>query len=297
MDRLAEMRYNAVVVQRNLLADEATTMKRIGLLHHPKLPATQPMAEGMACAAEAQGLDAWIGSTWDEDTVATEIARLDLLVTLGGDGSILRAARMASERGVPVLGVKMGRLGFLAELDPEQWGTALARLLAGEYWLEKRMMLSAEYHRGEECRQYEALNDVVISRGSLARIVRLETHIDGSYLTTYAADGLIVSTATGSTAYALAVGGPILPPQLENILLIPIAPHLSMSRAIVLGQGDEVEVEVHTDHQAILTVDGQFEYDLQDGDWVRVQASPHSSYFVHFQDRAYFYRTLMDRLV
>ena len=272
-------------------------MKRIGLLHHPKLPATQPMAEGMAHAAEAQGLGAWIGSTWDEDAVAAEIARLDLLVTLGGDGSILRAARMASKQGVPVLGVKMGRLGFLAELDPEQWGSALPRLLAGDYWLEKRMMLYAEYHRGEECRQYEALNDVVISRGSLARIVRLETHIDGSYLTTYAADGLIVSTATGSTAYALAAGGPILPPQLENILLIPIAPHLSMNRAIVLGQGDRVEVEVHTDHQAILTVDGQFEYDLQDGDWVTVQASPHRSYFVRFQDRAYFYRTLMERLV
>ena len=272
-------------------------MKRIGLLHHPKLPATQPMAESMARTAEAQGLGAWIGSTWDEDAVAAEIARLDLLVTLGGDGSILRAARMASKQGVPVLGVKMGRLGFLAELDPEQWGAALPRLLTGDYWLEKRMMLYAEYHRGEECRQYEALNDVVISRGSLARIVRLETHIDGSYLTTYAADGLIVSTATGSTAYALAAGGPILPPQLENILLIPIAPHLSMNRAIVLGQGDRVEVEVHTDHQAILTVDGQFEYDLQDGDWVTAQASPHRSHFVRFQDRAYFYRTLMERLV
>ncbi len=272
-------------------------MKRIGLLHHPKLPATQPLAWEMARQAEDLGLDAWIGSTWDEQTVKAEVADLDLLVTLGGDGSILRAARMGAQAGVPVLGVNMGRLGFLTELEPGQWSAALPRLLAGDYWIEERMMLYAEYHRGEECRgQYEALNDVVVSRGSLARMVRLETHIDGSYLTTYAADGLIVSTATGSTAYALAVGGPILPPQLKNILLLPIAPHLSMDRAIVLSQGAVVKVLVHTDHQAILTVDGQFEYELRDSDWVTVQASPHLSRFVRLQDQAYFYRTLMERL-
>jgi len=272
-------------------------MRRIGLLHHPRLPATQPMAVEMARQAGEVGLAAWIGSTWDEEGVSGEIADLDLLVTLGGDGSILRAARMAARWGVPVLGVKMGRLGFLTELEPGQWPAALPRLLAGDYWLEERMMLYAEYHRGEECRgQYEALNDVVVSRGSLARIVRLETHIDGSFLTTYAADGLIVATATGSTAYAFAAGGPVLPPQLKNILLIPIAPHLSMDRAIVLAQGAVVKVLVHTDHQAILTVDGQFEYELRDGDWVTVQASPHLGRFVRFQDQAYFYRTLMERL-
>jgi len=271
-------------------------MKRIGVLHHPKLPATQPVAEQMARETEARGAAAWIGSTWVEEAVASEIAYLGLLVTLGGDGSILRAARMASAYGVPVLGVKMGRLGFLAELEPDQWSVALPKLLAGEYWLEERMMLHAEYHHGEDSRQYEALNDVVVSRGSLARMVRLETYIDDSYLTEYAADGLIVATATGSTAYALAAGGPVLPPELPNILLIPIAAHLSMSRAIVLGQGNTVQIQIHTDHQAILTVDGQFEYTLQDEDWVTVEASPRTSRFVRFQDRGYFYRTLMERL-
>ena len=272
-------------------------IKRIGLLHHPKLPATQILAEIMAREAQAHGLAAWIGSTWAQESVCAEIPDLDLLVTLGGDGSILRAARMACRQGVPVLGVNMGRLGFLAELEPDQWAATLPRLVTGDYWIEERMMLYAEYHRRKECRgQYEALNDVVVSRGSLARIVRLETHIDGSSLTTYAADGLIISTATGSTAYALAVGGPILPPQLRNILLIPIASHLSMDRAIVLPQGAVVKVLIHTDHQAILTVDGQFEYELLDGDRVIIQASPHSSRFVRLQDKAYFYGTLMDRL-
>ncbi|MBN1659721.1 MAG: NAD(+)/NADH kinase [Anaerolineae bacterium] len=268
-------------------------MERIGILHHPKLPRTQPLARSMAARAEALGLSTWLGSTWNEESVRAEIERLDLLLTLGGDGSILRAARMASAHNVPVLGVNMGRLGFLAELEPEEWDSALPRLVAGDFWLEERMMLYAEYHRGDECRGYEALNDVVISRGSLARIVRLETHIDGSFLTTYAADGLIVSTATGSTAYAFAAGGPVLPPQLRNILLIAIAPHLAMDRAIVLSEGAIVKILVHTDHQAILTVDGQFEYELQDGDVVTVQASRNVSRFVRFQDPAYFYRTLM----
>jgi NAD+ kinase len=272
-------------------------MKRIGLLHHPILPASQPLAELMARLAREHGVETWIGSTWDTEAVCREIHDLHLLVTLGGDGSILRAARMACGQGVPVLGVNLGRLGFLTELEPDQWQDALPRLIGGEYWIEERMMLYAEYHRGEQCRgQYEALNDVVVSRGSLARIVRLETHIDGSYLTTYHADGLIVSTATGSTAYALAAGGPILPPELRNILLIPIAPHLSIERAIVLAQGAEVRIQVHTDHQAILTVDGQFEYELLDADWVTVRASPHISRFVRLQDRPYFYRTLMERL-
>jgi NAD+ kinase len=272
-------------------------MKRIGLLHHPKLPSTQPMAEAMARQAEQEGLTVWIGSTWDAPAVLAEIAELDLLVTLGGDGSILRAARMACKQAVPVLGVNMGRLGFLTELLPEQWAERLPRLLAGDYWIEERMMLFARYDRGEVCRgQNEALNDVVVSRGSLARMVWLETDIDGSDLATYSADGLIVSTPTGSTAYALAAGGPILPPELKNILLIPIAPHLSMERAIVLASGAVVKIRVHTDHQSILTIDGQFEYGLLDGDQVTVQASPHVGRFIRFQDHTYFYRTLMERL-
>jgi NAD+ kinase len=136
----------------------------------------------------------------------------------------------------------------------------------------------------------------VVSRGSLARLVRLPTYIDGGYLTTYLADGLIASTATGSTAYALAAGGPIVPPELKNMLLIPLAPHLSLERAIVLSQGSRVRIKVHTDHSAILTVDGQFQVELADRDWVQVVASPRVARFIRLQDRAYFYCTLMQRL-
>jgi NAD+ kinase len=156
----------------------------------------------------------------------------------------------------------MGRLGFLSEMGPEDWSAKLPKVLDGEYWIEERMMLKTETWRGDErIGEHIALNDVVISRGGLARVIRLHTEIDGDKLTTYVADGLIVATPTGSTAYALAAGGPILPPELHNILVLPIAPHLTLDRAIVLAEGSRVSVDVKTDHQAILTVDGQFESD------------------------------------
>ena len=159
------------------------------------------------------------------------------------------------------------------------------------------MMLRAEARRGGNTfGEYEALNDVVISRGSLARLIRADAHIDGGHLVTYAADGVIVATPTGSTAYALAVGGPILPPELHNILVIPIAPHLSLERAIVLSEGAIVDLRVSTDHEAILTVDGQFTLALADGDRVVVRASPYHARFARVQERTYFYKTLMARL-
>jgi len=275
----------------------APTLRRIGVLHHPKLPASVPLANEIVAELQKLGAAAWLGSTWDEIAVREQIAQLDCLIVLGGDGSMLRAARMGAEYGVSILGINLGRLGFLVEVQPDQWRALLPHVIAGGYRLEERMMLRAESRRGDQLLgQHDALNDVVVSRGSLARVVRLHTHIDGDHLTQYVADGLIVSTATGSTAYALAAGGPILPPTLKNILLLPIAPHLSMERAIVLDQGSTVDMRIVTDHQVILTVDGQFEFALLDGDRVTVTASPHVARFVRVQPPSYFYRTLMERL-
>ena len=186
------------------------------------------------------------------------LAGQDMAIVLGGDGSMLRTGSLAARHAVPLLGINLGRLGFLGEVQPDDWREALQRVLAGNCWLEERMMLHVEHWRaGQLLGSYEALNEAVVGRGALARPVRLKTLIDGGELTTYVADGLIVATPTGSTAYALAVGGPILPPELRNILLIAIAPHLSIDRAIVLPQGAAVEVIVRTDHEAILSVDGR----------------------------------------
>ena len=272
-------------------------MRRIGILHHPKIAVSRPLANEIAEQIGSQGVEAWQGSAWDEAGVTREIRDFDLVITLGGDGTILRAARMGAGHGVPVLGINLGRLGFLAELAPDEWRERLPQVLAGDYWIEERMMLRAEsYHAGELVATYEALNDVVLSRGGLARIVEVETHVDGCRLTTFIADGVIVSTATGSTAYALAVGGPIMPPMLRNILLIPIAPHLTLNRAIILSEGDAVTLKISTDHRARLTVDGQFDQNLMDGDHVHVSASPHRCKFVRLQSETYFYETLMEKL-
>lgn len=221
----------------------------------------------------------------------------DLIVVLGGDGSMLRTGTLAARRGIPILGVNLGRLSFLGEVQPDEWRATLARVLDGGYWIEARMMLHVEHWRGGELLgSYEALNEAVVGRGALARPVRLKTLIDGGELTTYVADGLIVATPTGSTAYALAAGGPILPPELKNILLIPIAPHLSLDRAIVLPQGAAVEVIARTDHQAILSADGQYEVALQDGDRVCAQMSEFLTRFVRVRPPHYFYLSLMQRM-
>ena len=221
----------------------------------------------------------------------------DLLLALGGDGTMLHVGRLAAPMAVPVLGINLGHLGFLTEVQPAEWPEALGRVLAGNFWIEERMMLHADHYRGAECLGgYEALNEVVAGRGTFARSVRLTTLIDGGEITTYVADGLIVATPTGSTAYALAAGGPILPPELRNILLVAIAPHLSVDRAIVLAQGSTVDIVVHADHEMLLSADGQAEASLLDGDRIRVRMSEHSAWFARVRPVTYFYTTLMARM-
>lgn len=286
---------------------QQTTMprfRRIGVLHHPKKPDSIALAQKIESFLRSLGLtEIWQESAWDMSGVANHLPDVDLLITLGGDGTLLRAARLGAPYHVPMLGVKMGRLGFLAELMPDQWQGALQRIMQGDYWVEERLMVRARVERpGNDGQapqiicEHDALNDVVFSRGDLARVVRISAHLDGGYLTTYTCDGLIVSTATGSTGYALAVGGPILPPELRNILLIPIAPHLSMDRAVVLAEGAEIRMRAYSDHRPILTVDGQVVVEIADEDEVVVVGSPCKARFVRVCERSYFYQVLMDKL-
>jgi NAD+ kinase len=270
--------------------------RRVFLLSHPRLSASRPLAQEMAEQLRARGITAEIVT--DKGALTTHHFETgDMVVALGGDGWMLHAGRITAEAGVPVLGVNLGRLGFLAEVQPTEWRSVFDRVCAGDYWIEQRMMLRTEVWRDDQhLLGFDVLNDVVVSRGAVVRPVRLETHIDGGWLTTYVADGLIIATPTGSTAYALAVGGPILPPDLKNILLIPVAPHLSMERAIVLARGSTVTVMVHTEHEAVISGDGLIEQPLGNGDRIIVEAGPHSARFVRTQEPSYFYRTLMERM-
>jgi len=269
----------------------------IGILYNHRIIQAHSLAEEIAAWMEQRRRQALICTTEDAPT-ALCLRETDLLVTLGGDGSILRAARIAAPYGTLLLGINLGRVGFLTEAEPGTWREVLSRMLVGDYWVEERMMLRAVTWRdGRVMGQGEALNDVVVGRGAQARVVHLRTEVDGGYLATYVADGLIVATPTGSTAYALAAGGPILPPQLRNILLVPIAPHLSMERPIVLAEGVTVHITVTGGRPAVLTVDGEVQAELESGDEVVVEASPHVARFARVRERTYFYKTLVARLV
>ncbi len=269
----------------------------VAILDHPKKPETQTLAEAVERFIQDLGVRAYRARSWDVAMLTDMVPKVDMLIVLGGDGSTLRAARAAAPLGKPVVSINFGKLGFLSELTQENWRERLPRFLAAEYWLEERMMLTVECWRGNErLSRHEALNDAVIGRGSLARVIRADTRIDGAPLTTYTCDGLIIATPTGSTAYALAAGGPVLPPDSQNFLVVPIAPHLCLQTPVVLTQGSVVDVVVRTDHAAGMSADGQNEVQLCDGDRVCVRASEHRAQFARLQSADYFYRTLAARL-
>ncbi len=244
-----------------------------------------------------QGIDAWAGSTWDEDGVNGNIDRFTMLVVLGGDGSTLRAARLSVPHNVPIFGINMGRVGFLSEAQLDNWQQKLAKVLRGEYWLERRLMLHAALERnGRTLDTLTALNDVVVGRGRQARVLRMNLYVDGDHVTRYTADALIVATPTGSTAYSMAAGGPLLPPQLQNFVIVPVAAHLSLDRALVLHEEAVITIEVQMDHEASLMADGQDGISMEDGDKVIVKKHHHYCSFVRVESSGYFYRRLMRRL-
>lgn len=272
-------------------------LMHIGLTHNPKRADITTLANDIAMSLAGLGVDVQRCETADTPTIEQIAKRVQLFVVVGGDGSTLRAARAGAPYKVPVLTVNKGRVGFLAELQPEEWRDSIPQIINQKFWVEERLMLSASAYRGGRLLgSREAINEIVISHGTLARVVRLETKVDGTLLTTYACDGLIVSTPTGSTAYALAAGGPIMPPTLRTMALVPIAPHLSLEKPLVLADISVVEVSVNTDHQAILTADGQDEVTLRDGDRVVVKASPNIARFARLRPPSYFFSSLIPRL-
>jgi NAD+ kinase len=276
------------------------TFQHIGILAHPLRPQTAPIAEAIGAYLRARGIDTWVHTHWEEHEVVAQVQSAEMVVAIGGDGAMLRAGRVCAPFRVPVLGVNMGQLGFLTEISgPTTWEEPLEGVLNGDYWVEKRMMIQAELLRdGDVLPVGDALNDVVIRGGMASRTIWLETYIDRDWTTTYHADALVIATATGSTAYALACGGPILPPELRNILIVPVAPHLSMERPIVLSEGAVVDVLPAPDNanELILWLDGVNMGMIQPEDRLRIQASQHISRFVRVRERNYFYRSLLDRL-
>ncbi|NTU42516.1 MAG: NAD(+) kinase [Nitrospirales bacterium] len=216
---------------------------------------------------------------------------VDVIIVLGGDGTMLSVARLVGDKGVPILGINLGGLGFITEVNREEIFDAVEKLLAGSCSMEERIMLTTHIHRhGEMISDYVVLNDIVINKGALARIIELETSVNGSYVTSFRADGLIIATPTGSTAYSLSAGGPILYPTLNSILITPICPHTLTNRPIVLPDDMSIEIVLKSESEDVfLTFDGQVGFSLRKGDIVTVRKAAFTTKLLIPCQRDYFH--------
>ena len=271
-------------------------LKRVALLTHPRSREAAELAQRLEAALRRGNVE--LLRTQRAQGRDRELPRgVDLLVAVGGDGTVLRAQRLAVPFGVPVLGVGAGRLGFLAEVTPDQLEGAMSRLLAGDYTVEHRRLLEVVHERdGATPGRFTALNDAVLARGRSPRSLWIQVKVDGAHLANYVADGIIAATATGSTAYSLAAGGPILAPDLPNIVLTPIAAHLSVVQSLILSPGARIELSLLRSQDAALAVDGQVDVTVAFGDRLIIGSSETSARFVRLTDASRFYTQLVSRL-
>jgi NAD+ kinase len=223
--------------------------------------------------------------------------KADVLLVLGGDGTMLNAARLAGERGIPILGVNMGGLGFLTEVRLESLYPSLERVFANDFVLDERLMLRTHIHRpGETVAQGVVLNDVVINKGTLARMIELRIAIQGRFVTNMRGDGLIISSPTGSTAYSLSAGGPIIDPAVQSLILTPICPHTLTHRPLIVPGNTEIEVTLTSkDDGAMATLDGQVGVAIAQGDTVVIQTSEQRTRLIRFPESNY-YDVLREKL-
>jgi NAD+ kinase len=273
-------------------------MNTVGILYHPKKEAAGTLAEKLKRLIESRGINVWESSAWEEDEARKKINGTDLLLTVGGDGTILRAVQTIVPKSVPITGINLGNLGFMTELSVDEVEDRLIDLLDGKGWIDERYLLEAKIVSGDEekSQKYYALNDVVLARGSVARVIHVEVRINGELLTTYKADGVIVATATGSTGYSLAAQGPILYPQSRELLLVPIAPHLSSSYSLVLPDSAVVKLTLMTYHSATISIDGHINSNLSSNVEVTVQHSLNTVKFLRIHPQNKFYSSLERKL-
>lgn len=270
----------------------------IGIVYNPRTPQARQLAEQVGHSLGLPELP-WIvpTSSLDEQEPPPSTS---LIITVGGDGTILWANQIAAPREIPLLGVNLGRVGFMTELAADEAVSKVGEYLNGSAWVEERTMLQAKVnpHGGQdyEAPTYHALNDVVVGRSAISRLVHLEVHIDGAYLITYRADAAIVATATGSTGYSISAGGPVLHPQSKDLLLSPVATHLGLSAALVLSHESVVEVALRSDYPGVVSVDGRSDLPLSPGDVVEVSSSPYTARFLRMHPPNHFYANLTQRL-
>lgn len=261
-------------------------MKRIGFAYNPTKPEAMELRERAMAWCTAHGATAWSAESQSTEELIQGLSNSEALVVLGGDGTFLRAARALAKVDVPVLGVNSGRIGFLSKVEPETLEQTLQNLLDENFEIEPRMMLetvltrAAHSDSGAASGRFAALNDAAIVRGAEARVLHLEVAVDGSHLATYVADGVIVATPTGSTAYSFSAGGPILDPTARNLIVTPVAAYLSSIRSVVVGAQHVVRVSLVAGPPGIVSIDGRDDYPIEVGDSVEVRAMDRPMRFI-----------------
>jgi NAD+ kinase len=248
-------------------------LDRIGFAYNPTKEAALDLRERAEGWCEVRGIAHWAAPAGETKALVEQLPETGALVVLGGDGTFLRAARAVSEVDVPLLGVNLGKVGFLSKVEAHDMESVLGHLVAGDYTLEARMALHAEIHtagRAEASEAFFALNDIAVARGSMARVCRIEVEIGPSHLATFTADGLVVSSPTGSTGYSFSAGGPIVDPTSRNLVVTPIAGYLTAIRSVVVSPRHTVRVRILDAYDVLVSVDGREDRRLSIGDVVSV---------------------------
>jgi NAD+ kinase len=273
------------------------SLKKIGILYHPRVETTRLKAKELESFLKTQGVSAWVCSSWDTKKASLQMEGTGLVLTVGGDGTILRAVQAVIPGMTPITGINQGRLGFMTELDNDEAIKKLPSLIAGKGWDDERAMLQAELvSRGKERRVFHALNDVVMARGGIARLIKIDVSIDKKDLPTYRTDAIVVATATGSTGYALAARGPVMYPHSPDFLLVPVAPHLSPPYPLVVPEKSEIVLRLNTYLEGTLSIDGHINLPLVNGDTVKIRRSPYTARFRRIRSEGSFFSNLEDKL-
>lgn len=283
---------------------QRSDMRHVGIIYRERSPEAHDLALALVGRLTAMGCTVWAAERSNERQIDDALPGSGVALVLGGDGTILSVARLCAPLEIPILGVNFGRVGFLTELEPAEVLEKLPLYLGGDYWLDERTMLLAEVRidgvngaHDSEFQRVIALNDIVLVRGAEPRVIHVRVLIDGHHYNTTAADGIIVSTATGSTAYNLAAGGPILHPQVRSSVITPIAPHLAADRSLILDPSATITLELEGDSSgAVLSADGQINRDIPAGAQVTIHGNAHTTTFLRRRPPTHFYRILSAKL-
>ena len=273
-------------------------MKNIGIIYNARVPEALDLSTAILHDLNLSE-ESWLAPAENLESLESRAENTDLVITVGGDGTILRATTFTGPAAIPMVGINMGRLGFMTELQVDEAIGKLPFYFDGAPRLDERNMLQATVFKangGGTDGPFHALNDMVLTRGAVSRVVTVSGTIDGASVTTFRADGVILSTATGSTGYNLAVGGPILDPESDAIVLKTVAAHMGLSAAMVLKASTEVGLTLEGYQEAILSIDGIIDHPIDLGDRVELKQSPHKARFLRAHAPSYFFGTLTRRL-